>query len=113
MILKKQGRQSSRASLAVIMIETSPADTQRANTPMDAVDIDSTGRNIIPPDFAAWVRTHDRELRAAENRRGIQAGRDMSNPDMGHWGRAEEWIRLTTDGVVSEVEFQQRVEAVL
>jgi hypothetical protein len=51
----------------------------------NAVDIDSTGRNIITPDFAAWVRTHDKELRAVENRWGIRAGRDMSNPDMGHW----------------------------
>jgi hypothetical protein len=31
----------------------------------NAVDIDSTGRNFITPDFAAWARTHDRELHAA------------------------------------------------
>lgn len=51
----------------------------------NAVDIDSTGRNVNIPDFAAWVRTHDKELRTAEKRWGIRAGRDMSNPDMGHW----------------------------
>jgi hypothetical protein len=51
----------------------------------NAVDIDSTGRNIITPDFAAWARAHDKELHAAESRWGIRAGRDMSNPDMGHW----------------------------
>ena len=49
----------------------------------NAVDIDSTGRNIITPDFAAWARTHDKELH--QSRWGIRAGRDMSNPDMGHW----------------------------
>jgi hypothetical protein len=37
------------------------------------------------PDFAAWARKHDKELRTAEQRWGIRAGRDMSNPDMGHW----------------------------
>jgi hypothetical protein len=51
----------------------------------NAVDIDSTGRNIITPDFAAWVRTHDKELHEAESRWGIRAGRDWCNPDMGHW----------------------------
>lgn len=51
----------------------------------NAVDIDSSGRNIIAPDFAAWARAHDKELHAAESRWGIRAGRDMSNPDMGHW----------------------------
>jgi hypothetical protein len=54
----------------------------------NAVDIDSTGRNIITPDFAAWVRTHDKELHAAESRWGIRAGRDWRNPDMGHWSGA-------------------------
>ena len=51
----------------------------------NAVDIDSTGRNIITPDFAKWAQEHDKQLRAAESRWGIRAGRDWANPDMGHW----------------------------
>jgi hypothetical protein len=40
-------------------------------------------RNVITSDFAAWARTHDKELRAAESRWGIRAGRDiqLERPD--------------------------------
>jgi hypothetical protein len=66
----------------------------------NAVDIDQVGRNVVKPEFLAWLKEHPKELGAAERRwhmvGGEHFGGDAANlsrtlkgyrsrADLGHW----------------------------
>jgi len=51
----------------------------------NAVDVESTGRNVGQRAFGEWAANHQKEIREAERAHGMKSGADMSRPDFGHW----------------------------